>query len=255
VPSQATVTGPPDFVGVGAQRCGTTWWFELLLGHPAIRPPAQGRKELHFFDRFATQAMGDADVAAYADLFPRRGGELVGEWTPRYMADVWTPRLLRRAAPHARILILLRDPIERYRSGVLHRLSRAPQARRAAIAADAIERGRYAWQVRQMLELFGPERVLVLQYERCRADTPGEYRRTLRFLGADDHAPRDAQRPRGTTTQGEKTELWPQLAGAIRTTLEPDVAELAQLVPDVDLALWPNFAHLAAAGAQAGSGG
>ena len=45
-------TGPPDFIGVGTQRSGTTWWFQTLLGHPQIRPPRGRRKELHFFDRF-----------------------------------------------------------------------------------------------------------------------------------------------------------------------------------------------------------
>jgi hypothetical protein len=240
------MTGPPDFVGVGAQRSGTTWWFEMLLEHPAIRAPRGGRKELHFFDRFGIEALTDADVDAYHALFPRAPGELAGEWTPRYMADAWTPLLLRRAAPDARILIMLRDPIERYRSGVLHRLERAPQARRGMIASDAVERGRYAWQVRTMREAFGAERVLVLQYERCREDPVGQYRRTLAFLGAEDHVPDAFSRPRGSTTESRKSPLWPGFVAAMQTTLTPDVAELAQLVPELDVALWPNFAAAAA---------
>jgi hypothetical protein len=240
------MTGPPDFVGVGAQRSGTTWWFEMLLEHPAIRAPRQGRKELHFFDRFGIEESTDADVADYHALFPREAGELVGEWTPRYMADAWTPLLLRRAAPDARILVMLRDPIERYRSGILHRLDRAPEARRGMIASDAIERGRYAWQVRTMRECFGSERVLVLQYERCRQDPIGEYRRTLAFLGADDHVPDAFSRPRGSTTEPRKSPLWPAFVEAMQATLTPDIAELTQLVPELDLSLWPNFASVAA---------
>ena len=77
-------TGPPDFIGVGTQRSGTTWWFRTLLGHPQIRPPRGRRKELHFFDRFCTRELGDGDIAEYHELFPRLPGQIAGEWTPRY---------------------------------------------------------------------------------------------------------------------------------------------------------------------------
>src|ERR1700722_14580356 len=43
-------TGPPDFVGVGFQRCGTTRWYNLVAAHPQIARPV-AMKELHFFDR------------------------------------------------------------------------------------------------------------------------------------------------------------------------------------------------------------
>lgn len=237
--------GPPDFVGVGAQRSGTTWWFELLLSHPSIRAPRGGRKELHFFDRFGAEPMDEADVAAYHELFPREPGQTVGEWTPRYMGDAWTPRLLRRAAPEARLLVVLRDPIERYRSGVVHRAARTPDQKLESIASDAIERGRYASQLRHLRELFSPEQLLVLQYERCRLDPVGEYRRTLRHLGVDDHVPDDMQTLRGTTTASGKDELWPDLRVALRAALDPEVAELPALVAGFDLALWPNFRDLA----------
>ena len=190
-------TGPPDFVGVGAQRAGTTWWFDLLLSHPQIRPPKGRRKEQHFFDRFGAEPMTDADVAAYAELFRRRRGQICGEWTPRYMGDVWALRLIQRAAPEAKILILLRDPIERYRSGILHRAQRGAYRRPELIASDAIERGRYGTQMKRVSEIFAPEQVLVLQYERCVQDPVGQYRRTLAHLGVDDHVPEDVERLRG----------------------------------------------------------
>jgi hypothetical protein len=242
--SETTVTGPPDFVGVGAQRSGTTWWFELLLSHPAIRAPRRRRKELHFFDAFGAREMRDEDVAAYHELFPRGPGQRVGEWTPRYMGDAWTPRLVRRAAPDTKVLVLLRDPIERYRSGVLHRLGRTPDQRPELIASDAIERGRYSSQLRHLRELFPPEQILVLQYERCRLDPAGQYARTLRHLGLDDHVPADVQRLRGTTMTPDKEPLWPDLTTALRVALEREVRELPELVEDVDLTLWPNFADL-----------
>jgi len=238
-------TGPPDFVGVGTQRSGTTWWFDLLLGHPAIRAPRGRRKEQHFFDRFGAEEMHAEDVAAYHELFRRRRGQICGEWTPRYMGDVWAVRLLRRAAPEAKLLVLLRDPIERYRSGVAHRSSRDPDRRMDLIASDAVERGRYASQLRRLYELFPREQVLVLQYERCVGDPLGQYRRTLRFLGVTpDHEPADTGELRGSTTDPQKAALWPDLLAGLHAALDPEVAALPALAPGLDLALWPNFSGL-----------
>src|ERR687897_2841254 len=113
-----TRIGPPDFIGVGTQRSGTTWWFMSLLEHPGIRAPRYGNKELHYLSLFASREMNDQDIERYHFKFPRTAGELVGEWTPRYMHDFWVPRLIPRAAPGAKLLVMFRDPIERFRSGV-----------------------------------------------------------------------------------------------------------------------------------------
>jgi len=243
----ADPTGPPHFVGVGAQRAGTTWWFRTLVGHPELRPARWRKKELHFFDRFCAHEWSDERIADYHHLFPRLPGELCGEWTPRYMRDFWTPRLLRRAAPDAKLLVLLRDPIERYRSGVPHRISRTPDRKPEALASDAIDRSRYAMQIDRLLRYFPAEQILVQQYERCRRDPAGEYRRTLRFLGAQDpdQDPHEVDRPRGTTAAAAKDELWPELLESLRRVLTPDVERLRELAPELDLSLWPNFAHLA----------
>jgi hypothetical protein len=237
---------PPDFVGVGAQRSGTTWWFDLLLSHPQIRPPRGRRKELHFFDRFGGEEMHDHHIAEYHELFRRRRRQVTGEWTPRYMGDPWTARLLLRAAPDARLLVLLRDPIERYRSGIVHRAFRGPDRRQALISSDAIERGRYGTQIRRLLEVFPAEQLLVLQYERCVEDPVGQYRRTLAHLGVDDHVPDDVASLRGRSMAPHKDELWPDLRAALHLTFDPEIEILTELVPDIDLSLWPNFAKVRA---------
>jgi Sulfotransferase domain len=251
VPAAAT-TGPPDFIGVGTQRSGTTWWFEMLLGHPRIRPPRGRRKELHFFDRFGGRELTDADVAAYHELFPRRPRQVAGEWTPRYMHDFWTPPLLARAAPEAKLLVMFRDPIERFRSGVPHRISRTPNARIEAATADAIERGRYATQLRRVLACHDESKLLILQYEKCVADPAGQLRRTLRFLGVDDSYRHEGfQEQRGTTQAARKQPLPAGLVEGLQATLEPEVARLATMTPEIDVSLWRNFAHLAGSGRTA----
>jgi hypothetical protein len=240
--------GPPDFIGVGTQRSGTTWWFMSLLEHPAIRAPRYGNKELHFLTRFAGEEMTDEDIGRYHYKFPREPGEIVGEWTPRYMHDFWTPRLIRRAAPDAKLLILFRDPVERFRSGVPKEQTLDAQRPLDWIIADAIERGRYASQLRLLRAEHPAAPTLILQYEKCVADPVGEYRRTLEFLGADTTvAPPDFQRKRGRSQARRKTELWPDLVEALTVTLEPEVRRLAAMAPEIDVSLWRNFEHLAGA--------
>jgi Sulfotransferase domain len=251
VPPEPT-TGPPDFIGVGTQRSGTTWWFRTLLGHPQIKPPLLGGKEQHFFDRFAARELGKADVAEYHSRFMRKPGQVAGEWTPRYMHDFWTPLIIAKVAPDAKLLMMFRDPIERFRSGVPHRISRTPDARIEAATADAIERGRYATQLMRVLACHDASKILILQYEKCVADPPGQYRRTLEFLGVDPaHEHPDLERRRGTTQESSKKPIWDDLMAGLHAVLEPEVLALAAMTPEIDVSLWKNFAHLAPANAPA----
>lgn len=262
-------TGPPDFVGVGSQGTATAWWHRLLLHHPAIRRPIGGR-DLHFFDALCAREMTDEDVAAYHEMFPRRDGELTGEWTPRYMYDPWTPVLLRRAAPDARLLVMVGDPIERYRLRLEEERGEEEDMAQPVFMTDAVERGRYATQLRHLHAFFPSERILVLQHERCRRDPVGEYRRTLRFLGLDEasvprrvlvaggqaerwYAPvartlglqrlvRRGDAAPAEPTERQRVELWPDIVASLREELEPEVRELRALVPELDVRLWRNFA-------------
>lgn len=258
---------PPDFVGVGASGSGIAWWHSLLLAHPEIAPARGRRRALHFFDEFCARELTGGDVAAYREQFPHRPGKLRGEWTGRYMADAWTPPLLRRAAPDAKLLVLLSDPIERYRAvfGARH------AGGRRFYMGDVVDRRSFGAQLARLQRFFDPARILVLQYERCRRDPLGQYRRTLEFLGVRDtaFAPlrlRGVPEPRGVAallrrgrrrraaerlagrplTEPDPTPLWPDLETALHTALDPDVEALRALVPELDVALWPNFAHLAA---------
>ena len=117
-PPRGWETGPPDFVGIGAQRSGTSWWFGQISRHPAVVAPSG--KELHYFDRFWNAEFTATDGDGYRALLPRPPGKTTGEWTPRYMYDPWTLPLLQLCAPTAKILVLLRDPWDRFISGLGH---------------------------------------------------------------------------------------------------------------------------------------
>jgi Sulfotransferase family len=240
-------TGPPDFVGVGAQRAGTTRWFDLIVAHPQIQAPPATRKELHYFDRFHEGGFTAADAAGYSDWFPRPEGRLTGEWTPVYLAAPWAPAMLAAAAPDAKLLVTLRDPIERYLSGLQrhHRTARATGEPLNAMAPlEAFVRGFYHAQLTHLLAHFDRSRVLILQYERCVYEPLEQLSRTYAFLGVQDTAfapDMDAHPNR----QPDKPALHPDARRALVEAYSPDVLRLIERFPEIGVALWPNFAHLA----------
>lgn len=237
---------PPDFVGIGAQRSGTSWWYSGIEAQPQVVRVPKRRKELHYFNRFWSGEVPSDLASEYHSLFPRPPGQLAGEWTPRYMYDYWAVPLLREAAPDTRLLVLLRDPVERYRSGLAFAVNRARRAGtppRLAALGDAVWRGFYAEQLRHVFRYFPRDQVLVLQFERCRRDPLGELRRTCAFLDIDlpDELPEEMTREREPQV---KAELSDSVRAELVARLEQDVAALAVLCPEIDISLWPNFAAI-----------
>ena len=238
--------GPPSFVGVGGQRCGTTRWFNLIASHPEVVAPAV-TKELHYFDRFYSGGFTAADAAGYHRYFPRDGERKVGEWSPLYMSAPWIPRLLASAAPEACLLVLLRDPIERYLSGLQHssRTAREQGASLSELAPlEAFMRGLYHAQLTGLLAHFDRSQILVLQHERCTREPLPELRRTFAFLGLRDteFVPDVAAHPHH---QPKKPQLDSETLDAYVQAYKEDVIALVKDFPEIDLSLWPNFAHLA----------
>ena len=242
--------GPPDFVGVGVQKGGTSWWFELMLEHPGVHQRTGLPKERHYLSRFCVEPFGPAEVAAYRGWFPRVPGTITGEWTPDYFSYPWVAPLLAQAAPDAKILILVRDPVERFRSGLTFRLGMgAPHT--SATVADAVRQGFYARHLRRFLEFFPAEQILVQQYEQCRADPSTELARTYAFLELDEYQPAEIRRE-VNVSGGQKIDLDLAATERLADRYRSDVLELAGLVPSLDLDLWPSMGQI---GGVAGSRG
>jgi len=250
-------TGPPDFVIFGAQKSGTTWWFRLIEQHPGVVQPANQRPELHFFDRLWAEWPTDEQIARYHRYFPRPEGVLVGEKTPEYMNCAWVPPMAKAAAPEARAIVLLRDPVERYVSGLSHQdrgglldeEDAAGQSRvfgdRVRVATDAIERGLYATQIEWLLAQYDADRLLLLQYEACAADPATQLARTHEFLGLPPHAlpAEELTRPRNKSKL-DKVIVPQEHLELLRRYYRPEVERLKTLMPELDLSLWKHFDDL-----------
>ena len=237
--------GPPNFVGLGVQKAGTSWWYGLIVDHPDVYHHPGLDKERHFHN-FVGVARDPSDqlAADYAGWFPRPSGKLTGEWTPDYLRFHWLPRFLRALAPEARLLVLLRDPVERYRSGLAHAALMGADLRRPANTEDAYFRGLYATQLSAWEAVFPADQLLVLQYERCVADPEGQLAATYRFLGLDDAWCPDRLRDVVGAHGAARPEPPPHRRQLLGELYAADARALAQRYPQVDLDLWPSVRHL-----------
>jgi hypothetical protein len=257
MPRRADNSGrAPDYIGMGVEGPPGRWWHDLLRLHPAISAP---QRPLRFFDEFCARPMTEDDVATYHRRFSGAQGRTAGEWTPSYLADGWVAPLLRRAAPDARILVMVSDPIERFRAVRATRAAAQPDEKRLLVS-DVVDRVGYASQLQRLRRYYPSTRILVLQYERCRRAPLEEYLRTLRFLGVDDVGIPPRLRlalggrsgrllrilgvPRAPRT-GAVAPLWDELEASLHAALDQEVLQLQRDVGTLDLTLWPNFVQLA----------
>lgn len=237
-----TTPAPPDFVGVGTQKSGTSWWMGLIQAHPDVFSLPRAHKELHFFDRMEGR-VGTELADQYHGWFPRPDGMLSGEWTPDYMYLPWAPELLAEAAPNARLLILVRDPIERFRSALAHYAARGYEVDTSTHLA-AIGRGLYGSQLAEIYRHFDSSQVLVLQFEACLESPRRWLDVTYQHLGLDPtfEPPRmDRVVNKG---RAEKQPLGDLDRRILEQIFSTEVALLAEMTPHLDLALWPGFSHL-----------
>jgi len=196
VPNQATL---PQFLIVGAQRSGTTYLHHLLSQHPGVHMPPE--KELHYFDLVPVRDRA-VDLDEYAEAFRgARPGQVVGEATPSYLYFPWVPELLAAHLPEARLIVVLRDPVDRayshywkaVRDGrerlTFERALAAEPARlrgshRDRVAFSYRDRGFYMRQIERYADRFPRERMLFLRADDLYS-SPHEVLRTVcAFIGA-----------------------------------------------------------------------
>ena len=201
-----TSTTLPGFVILGAQRGGTTSLYRYLASHPQVRHAK--RKEVHYFDTHYGHGLDWYTEHFAADLAP---GEITGEASPYYLYHPAVPARLRAAVPDAKLIAMLRNPVDRAYSHYLGKHRRRYDALSFEDALDAEEerlageeerlltddaavshnhqqfsyasRGDYAEQLERWFAAFPREQVLVLESEAFFRRTPEVLAEVQAFLG------------------------------------------------------------------------
>jgi hypothetical protein len=217
----------PDFVVIGTMRGGTTNFYGVLTKHPHIKRAAA--KELHFFDKRERFERG---IEWYRGCFPppqRKDGQrtITGEASPMYLFHPKVPERMARAVPQTRLIVLLRNPVDRayshyhlqagrgFRTGSfketvedelawlnegknsLSAQEHRPEAGRGS-RYDQLARGIYVDQLVRWRQFFDEEQMLVLKSEDFYRHTADTLKQVQHFLGLPyreiDLTPREASR-------------------------------------------------------------
>jgi hypothetical protein len=238
----------PNFLIIGAQKCGTSSLFKYLSRHPRVRTAST--KEVHYFDQNFHRG-----IRWYQAHFPRRaemeasggdGGRLItGEASPYYLFHPLVPLRVRERLPEVKLIVLLRNPVHRAFSqyhmevglgwetlpfaealdqekirldGERERLLADPRYKSADYCHYSyLARGRYADQLEEWYRYFPAEQILVLKAEDMYADPQRAVGETTEFLGLPEFTP-----PRFRVfNPGSYDELDPALSRRLHRYFEP----------------------------------
>lgn len=206
----------PDFIVIGAQRSGTSAFYYHLAEHPNFM--VSPTKELNYFNDcyYKGTLWYRAHFPTFAEkrrMLAKQGRRLItGEASPDYLFNPNVPRRVATTMPHAKLIVMLRDPVERAYSHyrLYLRIGKERRPFEEAIASDErrtraaereearsgrpsgfyhgydsyLGRSRYADQLEPWLRLFPWEQFLFLRSEDFYADPAAVLRQALGFLGA-----------------------------------------------------------------------
>jgi Sulfotransferase domain len=196
----------PNVVIIGAQKCGTTALHSYMARHPSISMSSP--KELNFFIDDRREGSWHRGLDWYRSHFDS-DAEIRGESSPNYTADPLMPGVPERMArviPDAKLILLVRDPIERVRAGYVHHYANRVEKRgfaEAVLAPDSpyVWRSRYHHQLDRWLEHYPLERILVIAQEELRKSRRPTLKLVWRFLGVRENVWREGFRKRRLKTE------------------------------------------------------
>lgn len=177
----------PNLIIIGAQKCGTSGLHYHLGLHPEISMSKP--KELNFFIEERNWPRGEDWYRRHFDP----GAKVRGEASPNYTAfpqHIGVPERMATLVPDAKLIYLLRDPLERVAAHWVHNFAkRREKGDLAATLAHPntsyLQRSQYAMQLQQFLNHFPRESIMILDQEDFRKDRAETLRRVFEFSGAD----------------------------------------------------------------------
>lgn len=231
----------PTFVVIGAMKCGTSALHHMLRDHPGVA--MSDPKELNFFFGSEPPAPDSTDPWAwgngwrgvdwYARHFPTHA-PVRGESSPGYTSPDHPDVAARLSAtlPDARVVYLVRDPIDRAVSQHRHHRRDGTETRPLAEAlldpaSQYVARSRYHERLTPFLDRLPRDRVLITSTEELRTDPATTLAAVLRFVGADPPALSAEHLPR--PSRAVRPALDPAITDRMRELLSDDADRLRRV--------------------------
>lgn len=179
----------PNFIIIGAMKCGTSSLYHYLGLHPEVGVSAI--KEVDFFIEENNFAKG---VDWYQSQF-QGDFKIFGEASPNYSKAHYfagVPRRMYELVPRVKLIYLVRDPIDRIISHYTHNYSEGREHRSINEVLEELDDNhyvmcsRYFWQLEHYFEYFSEDQMLVLPSFRLRDDRRDALRQIFDFLGVED---------------------------------------------------------------------
>jgi len=180
---EQTVIMLPNLIGIGAQRSGTTWIYEMLKSHPEICMSPE--KEINFFISYYERGL-----QWYSDFFNRCCHEkVIGEFSPRYLANDLVPKRISQIIPDANLLVSLRNPVDqifsRYNYMVARQMYRQSFPEALKEKDFLISEAFYYKHLQRYFDYFPKEQILILIYEDTKLNPFDFLKSIYRFIDVD----------------------------------------------------------------------
>jgi hypothetical protein len=181
----------PDFLIIGAARCGTSSLFSNLLKHPRIRGPHLPRtsfsneKEAHFFDKKIHRGFS---LSWYENRFNDPGRDIVFfEATPNYLYHPAVPKLVKKHMAYAKFIVMLRNPVNRAWSHFYHWRSKCgwDVSVLKQKGHEIVKKGIYHEQLERWFEYFPRDKFLIIKSEVFYRNETPVIKECFNFLGLE----------------------------------------------------------------------
>lgn len=182
------------FLGIGAQKAGTTFLWGLLRQHPEIC--ASDVKELGFFEQTDTHKPESREKYLSHFMWNEQVQRVAGEVTPRYLYIKKAPERIAAAFPQIKLIVVVRNPIDRIQSAYFMSLRNNIRSKymftrdyfwkQITRRHDLLGMGYYAEQIENYLQYFDREQILILFFEDLITDPVSTAQRVYEFLALVD---------------------------------------------------------------------
>lgn len=175
------------FLGIGAQKCASTWLYDILADHPEVCLPRE-TKEIDFFSYWYD--FGFQWYERQFEMAPRN--KIIGEVSPSYFHNIAVPHRVAAYNPDTLVIVFLREPVARLISNHKHEV-RTGHIRGPDLSLENglrnnpsyIEQGKYATHLARWFEALPQEQFLIMTFDEIVANTEEMARRIYDFLSID----------------------------------------------------------------------